>query len=58
MNFLRSLLGQGTLTEEDGWLSTIDLFIKIGYLVKKNKNVVLIRKAADLNWLVQGGQPY
>jgi hypothetical protein len=38
-------------------LSTVDLLIKIGCFVKKKK-IVSVRKAADLKYLVQGGQPY
>jgi hypothetical protein len=39
-----------------GRLSTVDLFIKLACFVKKKMSV--FSKAADLNWLVQGGQPY
>jgi len=40
-----------------GRLSTVDLLITIGCFVEK-KNIASAWKAADLNRLVQGGQPY
>ncbi len=38
---------QGILTEK-GWLSTVELLIKTGYLGEK-ENILSVRKAADLN---------
>ncbi len=38
-------------------LSTVDLLIRIGCFVKL-KNVVSVRKAADMSKKAQGGQPY
>ncbi len=40
-----------------GRLSTVDLLIKRSYFIKKEK-IVSVWKAADLNWLAQGGQQY
>jgi hypothetical protein len=45
---------QGILTEGD---RTVDLLIKTGCFVKE-KNILSVGKAADLNSLVQGGQRY
>jgi hypothetical protein len=50
---------QGTLTKREGSVRTVDLLIKIGCLVKKGKKSILkVLKAADLNYLGQGGQLY
>jgi hypothetical protein len=38
---------QGILAEK-GWLSTVDLLIKTGYLGEE-ENILSVRKAADLN---------
>jgi hypothetical protein len=40
-----------------GRFSMADLLIKLGCFVEK-KNIASAWKEADLNWLVQGGQPY
>jgi hypothetical protein len=39
-------------------LSTVDLFIRIGSFVRKKKYIVSVQKVADMNKLVQAGQPY
>ncbi len=40
-----------------GRLSTVDLLIKVASFVKK-QIIFTFSKIADVNWLVQGGQPY
>jgi hypothetical protein len=46
---------QEALTEGEGSLQ-ITSILKGGFI--KNKNIVLLRKAAGLSYLVEGGQPY
>jgi len=50
------MLKQGTLTEGEE-LSTVDLLIKVPCFVT-DEIMFAVSKGIDLNWLVQGGQPY
>jgi hypothetical protein len=57
LHFLRrNAVAQGILTKGEGRLSTVDLFIKLGCLVKRL--IIFNKKGADLNYLTQGGQLY
>ncbi len=55
--FFGEKTAQGTLTEGEGRLSTVDLHIKATCFVKKYIMFAL-PKTDDLNLLVQGGQLY
>jgi len=49
------LSSQPGKTNRRGRISTVDLLIKVACFVKE---VIFNKKGVDLNWLVQGGQPY
>jgi hypothetical protein len=51
------IIDRKSLPKGKAQFSTVDLLIKIGCFMKK-KNIVSIIKAADLNFLEEGGQLY
>ncbi len=57
LTYLSTIIGMNRELLLKGRLSTVDLLIKMGCFVNK-ENLVSVLKAADINLLVEGGQPY